>query len=137
EGALRNRRRQPRAGAVDDVRAVSASSAKPGNAGATRLHPELDAMGETMNPIDRYLGAMVGLAVGDAIGTTVEFKKPGTFPRVIDMTGGGPFGLRPGQWTDDTSMALCLAESLVEQRGFDARDQMSRYLRWYRKGYLS
>ena len=51
--------------------------------------------------------------------------------------GGGPFGLLPGQWTDDTSMALCLAESLVECRGFDPHDQMERYLRWYREGYMS
>ena len=58
---------------------------------------------------DRVRGALIGLAVGDAVGTTVEFKAPDTFPAVTDMVGGGPFGLRPGQWTDDTSMALCLA----------------------------
>lgn len=85
----------------------------------------------------RFRGALLGLAAGDAIGTTVEFKPPGTFPRVTDMVGGGPFHLEPGQWTDDTSMALCLAESLLERDGFDAADQMKRYLRWYREGYLS
>jgi ADP-ribosylglycohydrolase len=53
------------------------------------------------------------------------------------MVGGGPFGLEPGQWTDDTSMALCLAESLISCQGFDPADQMGRYLRWYREGYLS
>jgi ADP-ribosyl-[dinitrogen reductase] hydrolase len=53
------------------------------------------------------------------------------------MVGGGPFRLAPGQWTDDTSMALCLATSLVEQGGFDARDQMDRYCRWADEGYLS
>jgi len=53
------------------------------------------------------------------------------------MLGGGPFRLEPGQWTDDTSLALCLAESLIEKQGFDARDQMERYVRWYREGYLS
>jgi len=53
------------------------------------------------------------------------------------MHGGGPFGLQPGQWTDDTSMALCLAESLLIKNGFDAFDQMTRYVRWYRSGYLS
>ena len=53
------------------------------------------------------------------------------------MVGGGPFGLEPGQWTDDTSMALCLAESLVERGGFDPRDQMERYVRWWRRGHLS
>lgn len=85
----------------------------------------------------RYRGSLMGLAAGDAVGTAVEFKKPGTFPPVIDMTGGGPFRLRPGQWTDDTSMALCLADSLVACAGFDAGDQMGRYVRWWREGYLS
>jgi ADP-ribosyl-[dinitrogen reductase] hydrolase len=87
--------------------------------------------------LDRYRGCLLGLATGDAVGTTVEFSLPGTFAPVTGMAGGGPFGLKPGQWTDDTSMALCLAESLVEQQGFDPRDQMERYLRWYRQGYLS
>jgi ADP-ribosyl-[dinitrogen reductase] hydrolase len=86
---------------------------------------------------DRYRGALLGLAVGDALGTTVEFKAPGTFKPVTDMVGGGPFGLKPGQWTDDTSMALCLAESLIEKREFDPNDQMGRYCRWWKEGYLS
>lgn len=87
--------------------------------------------------LQRYRGALLGLACGDALGTTLEFKRPGTFKPISDMTGGGPFHLQPGQWTDDTSMALCLAESLVEQRGFDPIDQMRRYVHWYRQGYLS
>jgi ADP-ribosylglycohydrolase len=87
--------------------------------------------------LDRYRGSMMGLAVGDALGTTVEFMPPGTFAPLSDIVGGGPFGLNPGEWTDDTSMALCLAESLVERGGFDAADQMRRYLRWYREGYHS
>ena len=86
---------------------------------------------------DRYRGALLGLAVGDAVGTTLEFEPPGTFEPITDMVGGGPFGLAPGQWTDDTSMALCLAESLVEQQAFDPVDQMKRYVRWWREGYLS
>jgi hypothetical protein len=85
----------------------------------------------------RTAGAFLGLAVGDAIGASVEFMAPGTFETVTDMIGGGPHNLEPGQWTDDTSMALCLAESLVERRGFDPLDQMQRYVRWYREGHLS
>ena len=77
------------------------------------------------------------MAAGDALGTTLEFKRPGTFEPIGDMVGGGPFGLQPGQWTDDTSMALCLATSLIECGGFDAADQMRRYVRWWREGYLS
>ncbi|HAY83837.1 MAG TPA: ADP-ribosylglycohydrolase [Chloroflexi bacterium] len=85
----------------------------------------------------KYLGCLLGLACGDAVGTTVEFKAPGTFPPVTEMLGGGPFQLKAGQWTDDTSMALCLAESLLGQGRFDARDQMERYVRWWQEGYLS
>ena len=83
------------------------------------------------------MGSLLGLAAGDALGTTLEFKRPGSFMPLDDMAGGGPFGLRPGQWTDDTSMALCLATSLLENEGFDPADQMDRYYRWYREGYLS
>ena len=84
-----------------------------------------------------YRGSLLGLAVGDALGTTLEFTSPGSFTPIEDMVGGGPFGLEPGQWTDDTSMALCLAESLVECGGFNAMDQMTRYVRWWQEGYLS
>ena len=79
----------------------------------------------------------MGLATGDAVGTTLEFKRPGSFEPLSDMVGGGPFDLRPGEWTDDTSMALCLAESLSECGGFDPADQMDRYVRWQRDGHLS
>lgn len=94
-------------------------------------------MADTTLDRDRFRGALLGLAVGDAVGTTVEFKPPGTFTPVSDMTGGGPFGLPAGAWTDDTSMALCLAESLVEMGGFDPIDQLKRYVRWYREGHWS
>jgi ADP-ribosyl-[dinitrogen reductase] hydrolase len=86
---------------------------------------------------DRFRGCLLGLACGDAVGTTVEFKPRDTFPPVTDMVGGGPFRLQAGEWTDDTSMALCLAASLVECGGFDPRDQMARYCRWRDEGYLS
>ena len=85
----------------------------------------------------RYQGCLTGLAVGDAVGTTVEFRAPGSFERVSDMVGGGPFHLEVGQWTDDTSMALCLAESLVTREGYDAESQMELYVRWWCEGYLS
>jgi len=85
----------------------------------------------------RFRGCLLGLAVGDALGTTLEFRAPGSFAPLTDMIGGGPFGLQPGQWTDDTSMALCLAHSLLHCRGFDAVDQMNRYCNWYRHGYMS
>ncbi|RVD76655.1 ADP-ribosylglycohydrolase family protein [Pseudomonas koreensis] len=86
---------------------------------------------------ERYRGALLGLACGDAVGTSVEFKPRGSFQPLTDMVGGGPFHLKPGQWTDDTSMALCLAESLLNKNTFDAADQMGRYLNWWQWGYLS
>ncbi|WP_284639997.1 ADP-ribosylglycohydrolase family protein [Paenibacillus silviterrae] len=86
---------------------------------------------------NRYRGCLLGLAAGDALGTTLEFKSPGTFEPLTDLIGGGPFGLEPGEWTDDTSMALCLAESLLKCGMFHPLDQMRRYVRWYREGYLS
>ena len=91
----------------------------------------------TRESIDRFRGSLVGLATGDALGMSVEFKPPGTFRPISDMMGGGPFGLRPGQWTDDTSMALCLTDSLLARGGFDILDQMRRYRRWWKEGYRS
>jgi ADP-ribosyl-[dinitrogen reductase] hydrolase len=90
-----------------------------------------------MEILSRYRGALLGLATGDALGTTLEFTKPGTFEPIEDMEGGGPFKLQPGDWTDDTSMALCLAESLLECGEFNPRDQLTRYVRWRREGYHS
>jgi len=87
--------------------------------------------------LERSQGALLGLAVGDALGTTLEFHPAGSFAPLTDLVGGGPFELAPGEWTDDTSMALCLAESLVETGGFDPLDQLHRYLRWYRQGHFS
>ncbi|WP_199246924.1 ADP-ribosylglycohydrolase family protein [[Phormidium] sp. ETS-05] len=90
-----------------------------------------------MQEIELYRGCLLGLAVGDAVGTTLEFKAPGTFTPIEDMVGGGPFGLKRGQWTDDTSMALCLAESLINRKGFDPVHQLETYCRWWREGHLS
>jgi len=90
-----------------------------------------------VNQSDRFRGCLLGLAAGDALGTTLEFRSPGSFAPLSDMVGGGPFNLDPGQWTDDTSMALCLAESLIESQGMDLSDQISRYVRWFRHGHLS
>ena len=93
--------------------------------------------GSLMSFFQRARGCILGLATGDSLGAAVEFRDRGTFPPVTCFRGGGPHRLEPGQWTDDTSMSLCLAESLIEKRGFDARDQMERYVKWWREGYLS
>jgi ADP-ribosylglycohydrolase len=90
-----------------------------------------------MDRRSRYRGALLGLAAGDALGTTVEFSPPGSFVPLTDIVGGGPFDLKPGEWTDDTTMALCLAESLIECNGFDPIHQLETYIRWYRQGHWS
>lgn len=90
-----------------------------------------------MSLLDRFEGVLLGLACGDAVGTTLEFQPRGSFATLTDMVGGGPFSLKAGQWTDDTSMALCLAESLIVKSACDPQDQMTRYANWYQWGYWS
>lgn len=84
---------------------------------------------------------LVALAVGDAVGTTLEFTRRDSQPPLTDMIGGGPFRLKAGQWTDDTSMALCLAETLIHsgdaQGGFDATELMRRFTKWWQHGHNS
>jgi ADP-ribosyl-[dinitrogen reductase] hydrolase len=86
---------------------------------------------------ERFLGALLGLAIGDAVAAATQYRRPGRFAPVGDLLGGGPFDLPRGAWSDDTAMALCLAESLLECGGFDARDQVARYTRWQQEGHLS
>lgn len=86
---------------------------------------------------DRAIGALVGLAIGDAIGTTLEFAGRDTYPPLRDMIGGGPFSLQAGEWTDDTAMALALADSLLACKGLDEADLMRRFAAWHSRGAYS
>ncbi|MEW6010338.1 MAG: ADP-ribosylglycohydrolase family protein [Euryarchaeota archaeon] len=86
---------------------------------------------------DRMYGSLLGLAVGDALGAPVEFNAPGSFKEVTGFREGGSHNLKAGEWSDDTSLALALAKSLIDSKGFDPQDQMERYLAWYQEGYLS
>ena len=140
--------RAVRPGAIETAhRRMGADGAAPASAGRmaqmnqqkgrTMSEPENAAagMGAVDARRDRAIGAFVGLAVGDALGTTIEFRARDTYPPVTDMIGGGPFGLRPGEWTDDTSMALCLAESLVANAGtINPKDLAERFVRWWKRG---
>ena len=82
----------------------------------------------------RFRGALVGLAVGEALAAPVVLGRPGSFAPVRDLVGGGPHDLPRGAWGDDTAMALCVARSLVEMGGCDPDDQLARYRRWQRDG---
>lgn len=82
----------------------------------------------------RTLGALIGLAVGDALGAPVEFRRRNSFLEIKEMLGGGKFKLPPGAWTDDTAMALCLAESLLQDHTLNLHDLMSRFLGWIDRG---
>lgn len=86
---------------------------------------------------DRAIGALLGLAVGDALGTTLEFSRRDSKPRVTDIVGGGPFRLRAGEWTDDTAMAVALATSLIEKRKLDEADLIERFCDWQDNGEYS
>lgn len=86
--------------------------------------------------LDRALGAYLGLAVGDALGATVEFMthreiaaKYGVHNKII---GGGWLKLKPGQVTDDTAMSLALARALIKANGFDVREVCEEFLAWFR-----
>jgi ADP-ribosyl-[dinitrogen reductase] hydrolase len=86
---------------------------------------------------DRAIGGLLGLAIGDAVGTTLEFRTRDSYEPLTDMVGGGPFRLKPGEWTDDTAMALALADSLLQPSGFDEADLMRRFLAWRDTGAYS
>jgi ADP-ribosyl-[dinitrogen reductase] hydrolase len=89
----------------------------------------------TMEPVlDRSIAALLGLAIGDALGAPVEGCPRGSYPRMHDFASGGTHDLRAGEWTDDTAMAICLADSLLARDGVDERDLLGRFLRWYRLG---
>lgn len=86
---------------------------------------------------DRAVGAFLGLAIGDALGTTLEFRARDTYEPLTDMVGGGPFGLKAGEWTDDTAMALALADSLMDREDLDEQELLSRFVNWWRLGTYS
>lgn len=86
---------------------------------------------------DRAIGSLVGLAVGDAVGTTLEFMPKPPRMCIYGMIGGGPFRLRAGQWTDDTAMAMALADSLEADPALDPRDLMDRFVDWHQNGTYS
>lgn len=102
--------------------------------GATVGFRRSDIESNLMTSVDRAYGAFLGLAIGDALGVPLEFEYRDEHTEVRAMIGGGPFSLEPGEWTDDTSMALCLADSLIANNGLNQIDLMKRFVRWWRNG---
>ncbi|MDZ7815796.1 MAG: ADP-ribosylglycohydrolase family protein [Planctomycetota bacterium] len=90
-----------------------------------------------MNDRDRYIGCLLGLAVGDAYGAPFEGTWNGSFEPPDRFEKGGFHDSNPGEWTDDTSLALCLADSLLSKKALDLNDVAERFLRWHREGYKS
>src|SRR5260221_2535002 len=122
---------------TDGVGAMTAISHMPGSSvpGDEALdRSTLDRSPLDRSPLDRSLGALLGLAVGDALGASVEGRERDSYARLADFAAGGTHGLGAGEWTDDTAMAICLAESLLARGGLDERDLMERFLRWHRLG---
>lgn len=133
-------------GTVPEVAISSVRAARPGaiETEPQRLHVldcthvlELvpDTSGDAIR--SRAIGALLGLAIGDAVGTTLEFRKRDSYPMLTDMIGGGPFSLKPGEWTDDTAMALALADSLERNPDLDEKDLMARFVDWHEQGTYS
>jgi ADP-ribosyl-[dinitrogen reductase] hydrolase len=87
-----------------------------------------------MNPYSRATASLVGLAIGDALGAPVEFKEPGEFEPVTDYSFSYVWQIPPGYWTDDTSMALCLADNILARNIVDPQDLLERFARWYQHG---
>lgn len=90
-----------------------------------------------MNLEDKMLGSLFGLCVGDALGAPVEFKAKGTYPHISTYLPGGEFNLKAGQWTDDTSLALCIVDSINKKNEFDINHQAEQFINWWKNGYLS
>lgn len=105
--------------------------------GLERVREKRKQIGSARMSEDRAVGCLIGLAVGDALGTTLEFSARDCRPSVTELVGGGPFRLKPGEWTDDTSMALCLADSLLAQNAIDTADLISRFRAWRENGHNS
>lgn len=87
-----------------------------------------------MNTQSRAQACFLGLAVGDALGAPVEFQTPGQFTPVTQYRYSPVWNIPAGYWTDDTSMALCLAESILARDTVDAQDVLTRFARWYQLG---
>jgi ADP-ribosyl-[dinitrogen reductase] hydrolase len=109
--------------------------------GAIETRAQEDHLRAIERIYDRSIGCLIGLAVGDALGTTLEFKPRDTYPHITDMVGGGPFGLDAGTWTDDTSMALALGEALLASAAkgsvFEPEEAQRRFVNWWRNGAFS
>ena len=123
--------RRARPGAIENA-------AQMAHVRAASALPEPSPATESAALEDRAVGALLGLAVGDALGTTLEFQhRDDAAHRLVDIVGGGPFSLPAGCWTDDTSMALALADSLLAYHRFDSKDLMQRFLSWWQNGAYS
>src|ERR1700744_1030085 len=103
-------------------------------ASALALRPADWPLLDKETALDRAVGCLLGIVIGDAVGAAVEFKPRGSFPPVTDMVGGGPFNLAPGEWTGNTTMALCLAGTLIGNEYFDQYDFMVRLQGWLERG---
>jgi ADP-ribosyl-[dinitrogen reductase] hydrolase len=125
-----NQLRSVRPGAIEtDAQLAYAQSFKP------LPEPQPDTSASAIR--DRAVGALLGLAIGDAVGTTLEFTARDSRPLLTDMIGGGPFNLKQGEWTDDTAMALALADSLAAVPTLDPSDLMARFVDWHKTGTYS
>ena len=87
---------------------------------------------------DKAIGMFLGLAIGDALGAPLEFEEASPPNKLLTKyTTGGAHNVSIGEWTDDTTMALAMAKSLIEKQTFDANDIMQKFCNWHEKGEYS
>jgi ADP-ribosylglycohydrolase len=102
-----------------------------------RAAPESALLSEQRNLRERFVGSLLGLAVGDALSAASLYRRPGGFVPIVQVSGGGVFELPRGHWTDDTALALCAAHSLLDCSGLQLTDLLQRMRRWQTQAYLA
>ncbi len=87
--------------------------------------------------MDKTIGLLWGLVIGDCLGSPIQFTFKDGHPRITEMVPCEWFHTPPGYWTDDSSMAFCIAESYVRLGKYDRADISNNFVRWYREGFWS
>ena len=119
-----------------DVRPGKAGNFAPFKEEFSKVEPKkISTMTDEL--FDRFKGMFWGLVVGDCLGSPIQFTRKDSHPYITEMVACEAFNTPPGYWTDDSSMAFCIAESAVRLRGYSLEDIAHNFVRWYMEGFWS